>query len=33
MDRPERLTPLPNDPAAIEAFIRAEARAVTGRAA
>jgi threonine synthase len=33
MERPERLTPLPNNPAAIEAFIRAEARAVTGRAA
>ena len=33
MGRPERLTRLPNDPAAIEAFIRAEARAVTGRAA
>jgi threonine synthase len=33
LHRPERLTRLPNDPAAIEAYIRAEARAVTGRAA
>jgi len=33
MHRPERLTRLPNDPAAIETFIRAEARAVAGRAA
>jgi threonine synthase len=33
MGRPERVARLPNDAAAIEAFIRAEARAVTGRAA
>ena len=33
MDRPERLTRLPNEIAAIERFIRAEARAVQDRAA
>ncbi|NNM72983.1 threonine synthase [Enterovirga aerilata] len=33
LERPERVTRLPNDAAAIERFIRAEARAVTGRAA
>ncbi len=33
MDRPERLTRLPNDIAAVEAFIRREARAVSGRTA
>ncbi|MGA0597448.1 threonine synthase [Enterovirga sp. CN4-39] len=33
MDRPERVTRLPNEIGAIEDFIRAEARAVAGRAA
>ena len=33
MDRPERLTRLPNDVAAIERFVRANARAVASRAA
>ena len=33
MTLPERITILPNDPAAVEAFIRREARAVRARAA
>jgi threonine synthase len=33
MDKPERVSVLPNDLSAVEAFIRREARAVTGQAA